>query len=205
LRVLGLIGLLIPLLILGGIVAVIVVAVNRTRRKSDAEGISVSPKDVFIYLLTAATLYISATGVLILLWSLAEYWFPDPYRTFGSRSDGGAVRIGVAMAIVAFPVFVYLTLLVRRKIRSGEIDPASSLRTGFIYFNLFVVAVTALITLMVTVDAFLGGDLTTRFLVRAGGVLLIAGLVYLYYRSELEAAPRNPELVANASEPEVSQ
>lgn len=201
----GLVGLLIPLLVLAGIVAVIVVAVNRTRRKSDAEGVSVSPKDVFIYLLTAATLYISATGVLILIWSLAEYWFPDPYRTFGSRSDGGEVRIGVAMAIVAFPVFVYLTLLVRRKIRSGEIDPASSLRTGFIYFNLFVVAVTALITLMITVDAFLGGDLTTRFLVRAGGVLLIAGLVYLYYRSELEAAPRNPELVTNASEPEVSQ
>ncbi len=201
----GLIGLLIPLLILGGIVAVIVVVVNRSRRKSDAEETSVSPKDVFIYLLTAATLYISATGVLILIWGLAEYWFPDPYRTFRSGSDSGAVRVGVAMAIVAFPVFVYLTLLVRRKIRRGEIDPASTLRTGFIYFNLFVVAVTALITLMVTIDTFLGGDLTPRFLVRAGGVLLIAGLVYLYYRSELEAVLRNPELVTNASEPEVSQ
>ena len=42
---------------------------------------------------------------------------------------------------------------------------------------------------MVTVNAFLNGDLTPRFLVRAGGVLTIVGLVYLYYRSELEAAP----------------
>jgi hypothetical protein len=36
-------------------------------------------------------------------------------------------------------------------------------------------------------------------------VLLIAGLVYLYYRTELEAVPRDRNPVAEASEPEVSQ
>lgn len=196
----GFLGLLIPLLILAGVVALVVVVVNKSRSRSEPEGTAVSPKDVFVYLLTAATLYLSALGLLILIWSLAEYWFPDPFRGFDG-TDSGGVRVGVAMAIVAFPIFVYLTLYVRKKIRSGEIESGSSLRIGFIYFNLFVVAVTALVTLMVTVEAFLGGDLTPRFLVRAGGVLLVAGLVHLYYRSELQAAGGN----AVAKSPEVSQ
>ena len=184
-------GLLVPLillLIVGGIVALVVVAVNRGRQRGAEAGLTVSPKSVFLYLLAAATLYISAIGVLVLIWGLAEYWFPDPYAGFDYGQDGGAVRGGVSMAIVAFPIFIYLSLLVRRKVKSGEIEARATFRTGFLYFNLFFIAVTVLVTLMVTVNAFLNGDLTPRFLIRAGGVLTIVGLVYLYYRSELEAA-----------------
>jgi len=186
--VLGLLVPLILLLIVGGIVALVVVAVNRGRQRGAEAGLTVSPKAVFLYLLAAATLYISAIGVLVLIWGLAEYWFPDPYAGFDYGQDGGAVRGGVSMATVAFPIFVYLSLLVRRKVKSGEIEARATFRTGFLYFNLFLIAVTVLVTMMVTVHAFLNGDLTPRFLVRAGGVLAIVGLVYLYYRSELETA-----------------
>ncbi|MEX0789494.1 MAG: DUF5671 domain-containing protein [Actinomycetota bacterium] len=199
----GLFSLLIPLILIGVVVTVVVVSVNKSREKGVESGEPISPKDIFLHLLAAATLYISAIGVLVLIWGLAEYWFPDPYRGFNSGSDGGAVRGGVSMAIVAFPIFVYLTVLVRRRIKTGELDPMAPLRTGFVYVNLFLVTVAALITLMVTVNAFLAGDLTPRFLIRAGGVLGIVGLIYLYYRSELDAIPlhRSP----NSAEPEVSK
>lgn len=199
----GLFSLLIPLLLIGLVVTVVVVSVNRSREEGAERGEPISPKDIFLHLLAAATLYISAIGVLVLIWGLAEYWFPDPYRGFGSGPDGGAVRGGVSMAIVAFPIFVYLTVLVRRRIKTGELDPLATLRTGFVYVNLFLVTVAALITLMVTVNAFLAGDLTPRFLVRAGGVMGIVGLIYLYYRSELEAVP--PHRSPNSAEPEVSK
>lgn len=195
----GLFSLLIPLMIVGGIVAVVVVSVQRGREKDAAQAVPVSPKDVFVYLLSTVTLYISAAGVLTLIWGLAEYWFPDPFRSsFSSGLGGGGVRVGVSMAIVAFPIFIFLARLVHKKIRSGEINPGSTLRTGFIYFNLFVISVTTLVTMMVTVGTFLGGDLTPRFFVRAGGVLLIVGLVYLYYRNELDSAH------SGGKQPEVS-
>jgi hypothetical protein len=200
----GLIGLLIPLLLIGVVATVVIVSVNKSREAGVDRGNPISPKDIFLHVLAAATLYISAIGVLVLIWGLAEYWFPDPYRGFDSGPDSGAVRAGVSMAIVAFPIFVYLTVLVRRRIKTGELDPLATLRTGFVYVNLFLVAVAALITLMVTVNAFLAGDLTPRFLMRAGGVLGIVGLIYFYYRGELEAIPpqtRSPE----SAEPEVSK
>lgn len=201
----GLIGLLIPLLLVGVVVTVVVVSVNRSREKGVDSGEPISPKDIFLHLLAAATLYITALGVLVLIWGLAEYWFPDSYEGFSSSGpDSGAVRGGVSMAIVAFPIFVYLTVLVRRRIKTGELDPLTTLRTSFVYVNLFVVAVAALITLMVTVNAFLAGDLTPRFLIRAGGVLGIVGLIYLYYRSELEAIPPQTN-GTDSAEPEVSK
>lgn len=200
----GLFGLLIPLILIGVVVTVVVVSVNRSRENGVDSGIPISPKDIFMHLLAAATLYISAIGVLVLIWGLAEYWFPDEFETFNSGADSGAVRGGVSMAIVAFPIFVYLSLLIRRRIKSGELDRLSTLRTSFVYVNLFVVTVVSLITLMVTVNAFLGGDLTPRFLVRAGGVLGIVGLIYLYYRSELETIPAR-RVGKPESEPEVSK
>jgi hypothetical protein len=200
----GLIGLLIPLLLIGLVVTVVVVSVNRSREKGADRGEPISPKDIFLHLLAAVTLYITALGVLVLIWGLAEYWFPDRYRSFSSSGpDSGAVRGGVSMAIVAFPIFVYLSVLVRRRVKTGELDPLATLRTGFVYVNLFVVTATALITLMVTVHAFLAGDLTPRFLMRAGGVLGIVGLIYLYYRSELEAIPQVNGV--SSAEPEVSK
>lgn len=192
---------IVPLVVIGGIVAVVVLAVSRNRREDSSH--SLSPRDIFTYLLAAATLYITASGVLMLVWGLAEYWFPDPLRGFGYSPMDGGVRVGISMAVVAFPIFVYLSMLVRRWVRAGSIQPDAPLRVGFIYFNLFVVAVTTLITLIATVNSFLGGDLTPRFLVRAGGVLAVAGLVYLYYRGELGVAGPNsgpaPEGAGNPS------
>jgi hypothetical protein len=202
--VIGLFGLLIPLILVGVVVTVVVVSVNRSRESGVDSGSPISPKDIFLHLLAAATLYISAIGVLVLIWGLAEYWFPDEFETFNSGADSGAVRGGVSMAIVAFPIFIYLSLLIRRRIKSGELDRLSTLRTAFVYVNLFIVTVVSLITLMVTVNAFLSGDLTPRFLVRAGGVLGIVGLIYLYYRSELEAIPGR-RVVESDSHPEVSK
>ncbi|CAN5882166.1 hypothetical protein BH23ACT12_BH23ACT12_06510 [soil metagenome] len=194
-------GLLMLLVLIGVVVTVVVVSVNKSRESGLDHGEVIAPKDVFVHLLAAATLYISAIGVLVLIWGLAEFWFPDRYRSFDSGTDSGVVRGGLSMAIVAFPIFIYLSLMLRRRIESGELDPHAALRTGFIFVNLFVVTVASLITLMVTVNAFLAGDLTPRFLVRAGGVMGIVGLIYLYYRSELEAIPGRQ----GGTEPEVSK
>lgn len=196
LRVVGLLAVLVPLAIIGAILAAVVLAV---RRRSRAGSWDLAPKQIFLHLLAMATLYISAAGVLILIWGLAEHWFPDPYLTYDYGGDSGAVRGGISMAVVAFPIFLGLALQIRRKTLSGEIPAGSGLRSGFVYANLFVVAVAVLITLMVSVNAFLNGDLTPRFAVRAGGVLLLVGLLYLYYRSELEAGS-----AVSQSQPEVS-
>jgi uncharacterized protein DUF5671 len=184
--VLAMFGILVQLLVFVGIVAAVVMAVSRKRSGTQSTISSTAPRDVFTYLLTAIALYISAAGVILIVWGLADYWFPG----FDSAADlTDNIRGGISMAVVAFPIFVYLNKVARARIRSGETNPDSRLRQAFIYLNLFIAAVVVMVDLMVVIYDFLSGDLTPRFLMKAGGLVVVAVLVFSYYRTELAIEP----------------
>jgi heme A synthase len=178
----------IPLIVIGGIVAGIVWAVNRRRAGPSPAVRATAPRDLFLYLLATVALYISAIGAMMVIAGLADYWFPEPFDR--GELQSGSLRFGLSMLIVAFPIFLYLNRVIHSKIRSGEVESGSTMRAGFTYFTLFVIAVTALVDLMIVVNVYLNGELTPRFAIKAGGVLAMVGLVYLYYRNDLKVAPR---------------
>jgi hypothetical protein len=142
------------------------------------------PRNVFVYLLSLLTLYLTAIGTAVLVWGLADYWFPDPIERF--RSTGG-IRTGISMVVVAFPAFMYLNVYMARKLRSGELPTRSMLRRVMTFVTLFIIALTAIVDLIAILYNFLGGDLTARFAVKAFGILAITGLVFLYYLGELRS------------------
>lgn len=157
---------------------------------------SQGPRSVFIYLLTFLTLYISALGAAILTWGLADHWFQDSLEYYYSNAP---IRSGVSMLIVAFPAFVYLNLYLRRQGSEGLPAERSTVKRVLTYLTLFFIAITVIVDLISVIYTFLGGDLTARFAVRAGGILLIAGFVYLYYLGELRE-PKEPEDHSSASD-----
>lgn len=143
---------------------------------------SSGPRNVFVYLLSLLTLYLSAIGTGVLIWGLADHWFPDPVQP---NSSAGAIRTGISMVIVAFPVFMYMSVYMTRKLESGELPATSVLARIMTFATLFVIAITAIVDLITILYNFLGGDLTARFTVKAFGILAITGLVFLYYLGEL--------------------
>jgi hypothetical protein len=166
------------------------------RRGPDGEpNAPVNPRDIFVYLLGTVALYILALGGLMVVWALAEVWFPERYSQGGSGS--GPLRFGISMIVVAFPLFLFLNHYIRKRIEGHQMDSGARFRLAFSHFNLFLVSVTAIVDLIATVNVFLGGDLTLRFVVKAVAVLVMIGLVYLYYRPDLDsdlvtAAPQAP-------------
>ncbi len=176
----------VPLLLIGGVVAGVVYALNRRRTDSPTAVRVTAPRDFFLYLLATVALYISAIGAMTVIAGLADFWFPEALGR--SELTAGPLRFGLSMLIVAFPIFLYVNRIIHGKIRSGEVEPESTMRAGFTYFTLFVIAVTALVDLMVIVKVYLNGELTTRFLTKAVGVLVIVGLVYRYYQNDLKAS-----------------
>jgi hypothetical protein len=191
--VFGMVAFLVQLLVLAGIVAAVVVAVNRRRSGGGSAINANTPRDVFTNLLTTISLYVSAAGAMLIISGLADYWFPD-LEYLGDPWTENA-RIGISMAVVAFPIFLYLTKLSRARVRSGETRPDSRLRQAFIYLSLFVASVIVLVDLMVVVHDLLSGDLTARFLMKATGLLVLAALVFRYYQLELAIGPAAPPVV----------
>ena len=151
------------------------------------------PRNVFVYLLNFLTLYLSAVGAALLTWGLADHWFEDPLDTY---AGSGPIRSGVAMLVVAFPLFLYLNRVIDRPAGAGSISEPSMVKKALTYLTLFVLAITTIIDLIAVIYVFLGGDLTARFAVRGGGILMIVGFVYAYYLSDLKDPAEPPAAVA---------
>lgn len=140
------------------------------------------PRNVFVYLLNFLTLYLSAFGAAFVIWGLADHWFEDPLDTYVS---GQPIRTGIAMLVVAFPIFLYMNRLIGRSVAAGEMSERSMVKKVLTYLTLFLLAITTIVDLIAVIYNFLGGDLTARFAVRGIGILLVAGFVFLYYLSDL--------------------
>ncbi|CAN5882216.1 hypothetical protein BH23ACT12_BH23ACT12_06520 [soil metagenome] len=153
------------------------------------------PRNVFVYLLNFLTLYLSAIGAALLTWGLADHWFEDPLDTY---VGAGPIRSGIAMLVVAFPLFLYMNRLIGRSVGAGEMSERSMVKKVLTYITLFVLAITSIVDLIMIIYYFLGGDLTGRFAVRGVGILMIAGFVFMYYLSELRE-PKSSAPVVNGA------
>lgn len=179
---------LIPLLLVAGIVIAVVAVVSHVRRdKTEPSVAKGTPRDAFLYLLGTFTLFVCAIGTMVLVSSLAEVLFPAESEF--QDADTSATRFGIATLAVAFPLFLYLSNDIRKRIRRGEMDPGSMLRHSLIYFTMFVLTMTVMIDLMLVVHTFLKGEITARFAMQAVGGLAVAGGVYAYVSSELKIQP----------------
>jgi protein-S-isoprenylcysteine O-methyltransferase Ste14 len=87
--------------------------------------------------------------------------------------------------MVAFPLYVWFTgILVRRLRRNPELR-ASKIRKWLTYLTLFVASATIIADLITLLTRLLQGELTTRFVLKVLVVLVIAVLVFIYYLSDL--------------------
>jgi len=140
-----------------------------------------SPRDFFLHLLAIITLYASAISVLVLLFQYVNILFPDELDYYSRLRYDSLIRSALSVLIVVFPAYIisswilakaYIKNIEKRKLR---------IRKWLIYFTLFVAAVVVIVDLVVLVNHFLGGELTTRFILKVISVFLVTGSIFGYY------------------------
>lgn len=153
--------------------------------RSASNGVKMSPKDFFLYVLAMIALYVSAFSLLALLFEYIDILFPDELETYRDRFSS-AVRFSISSLIIIFPVYLFLTRFLNKDIRAHPEKRNLGIRKWLIYFTLFVAGITIIIDLIMLVNGYLGGELTTRFSLKAFSVLIVAGVVFWYYISALK-------------------
>jgi hypothetical protein len=146
-----------------------------------------SAKDAFLYLLTFATLGTWTIGLGSVMFTLIDRWIKDPLSPSSIyTSEYYEMASSLACIIVAFPVYL---LIMRYIVRELDLHPEkyeSPVRKWLTYIALLLAAGVVVGDLITFLTFFLRGELTTRFVAKAGVVLVIAGGIFWYYLGSLQ-------------------
>jgi hypothetical protein len=143
-------------------------------------------RDAFLHLLSAATLYLSVIAFITLWWQIINFLFPDKLNPQGSGSQIYMTLIwGTSALVVAFPVFVLVSWIIGKDLKSNPVKREAGVRKWLWYITLFVSAITIIIDLVILIFNFLRGDLTTQFFSKSFVVLVVTAAVFGYYLWDL--------------------
>jgi hypothetical protein len=151
---------------------------------------SLSARDAFFYLLLFSSMYIVAFQFGSLLFDFINRAFPDPAATELERFQRDSVRFSVSSLIVALPVFLYMSRLTNRETALDPNKRTSPVRRWLTYLTLFSAACVLIGDVTTLIYSLLGGELTTRFVLKVLVVAAIAGIIFWFYVSDMRADER---------------
>ena len=155
-------------------------------------------RDAFLHLAAFAALYASAVTGISLLFDFVNRLLPDPAFREQARYASAALsgmRWSLAVLLVAFPGFLFLTRFLLREMRREPEKAWSAIRRWLTYLALFVAAVALAIDFITLVYFFLEGDISIRFLLKVAIVGAVATLAFRYYLAAVRMPAR--ELAAS--------
>ena len=144
-----------------------------------------SPKDFFLYVGLVVTLLVSSVSLLNLVFESINSIFPDRLDYYADPYSG-AIRIAIASLFIIFPIYIFISWLIKKDAKMFPEKLSLGVRKWLIYLTLFIAGAAVIIDLIVLINTFLGGEITTRFILKVLSVIVIAGGVFSYYFYDLK-------------------
>ncbi|MEK7107181.1 MAG: DUF5671 domain-containing protein, partial [Patescibacteria group bacterium] len=145
----------------------------------------VTPKDFFLWAGAMVALYVSVFSFISLLFEYINHAYPDPLNYNYVDPYSGGMRFAIASLIVLFPVFLVLMRLIRRDIARIPEKRDLWVRRWALFLTVFAAGAAVIIDLITLINYFLGGDLTTPFVLKVLVVLLVAGGAFLHFLADV--------------------
>jgi len=137
-------------------------------------------KYAFFYLLSFAALIFVGVSVGMIIYSIIDKTVPDALNSYMGSYDA-QLKFAISALIIATPIFYFLTGLIIKGLRKGEIEKDSGIRRWLTYFILLVSSLIILGVLISVINSFLSGELTSRFVLKAITVFVISATVFSFY------------------------
>lgn len=144
-------------------------------------------RDFFLYLAAVITLYASVVSLINLLFTVINTAFPDELSYYVDPYSYG-LRMSVATLIIIFPLYLILMRIVNRDVEQFPERRDIGVRRWLTFLTLFLTGAAIVVDLIVLINTFLGGEITTRFVLKVLVVLGVTGMVFGYYLYELRAS-----------------
>ena len=165
----------------------IFIDMNTTSHKATA-------RDFFLNLFHVGSLFALVIAFLVLVFSVINYFFPDPSRYYYYEGDG--MLTAISILIIAVPALIVTGIYIGKAYKRSPESRDYWVRRWLSYFTLFAAGVTFAVTLIILINGLLRGELTSRFLLKSIFVMAVAAIVSRYYlwdihrEDEKSVAPR---------------
>ncbi|MCX6715436.1 MAG: DUF5671 domain-containing protein [Candidatus Taylorbacteria bacterium] len=137
-----------------------------------------TPKDFFLHLGATVALYAAAVALINLSFNIINYLEPD---ALASYFYSGSIAWPISMLIVLIPLLYVLEWLLVRDIRLIPEKKDLWIRKWRIYLTLFLAGATIIGDLIVLINTYLSGEVTSRFIYKILAILIICGAIFAYY------------------------
>ncbi len=147
----------------------------------------ITAKDFFLHISVIALLYTGVVALLNILFRAINYAYPQINSGYYYGGVSSSISFPVATLIVAFPLFLVLSNILRKSYESDPTRREYSVRRGLVYLTIFVAGAVLAGDLVTILYYFLDGrELTTAFLLKFVSVLVVVGAVFGYYLDDLK-------------------
>lgn len=152
-----------------------------------------TPKNFALQIGSFITLFTSISGLITLLFGIINLNFPDAAEGYWSyESTQSTIRYSIALLVVFFPAFIFLTRKVNQASRA-ESNFYHSLTRWVLYLALMIGGLVLLGDLVAVILTFLNGELTTRFILKAITIFVVVGGAMYYYWQDSKGYWKNNE------------
>ena len=149
-------------------------------------------------------LYSSVFAFIALLFQYINYAFPDPLQNYYySDPFSGSMRFAMATLMVMVPVAILIMRYIRKDIQAVPAKEDLWIRRWVLVLTVFIAGFAAIGDLITLINYFLGGDITTRFVLKVAVLLFVAAGVFFHFLADLRgywnANPGRARIVSYAA------
>jgi len=142
-------------------------------------------KYAFFYMLSLVALIFMAQSTGMIIFQIINKNIIDIIDNYSDFSSN-ALKFAISALIVSAPIFFLTMRQVYKNLYSGKLDKDSGVRKWLTYFIILVSSVVMLGWLIGTINNFLDGELTTKFVLKAITAIFIAAVIFTFYLYDIK-------------------
>lgn len=162
---------------------------------TSTDSTSNTAKFAFFYLLSLVALVFMAVSTGMVAFQIINKYIHDVISQYSGRFSDEQLKFAISALIISTPIFYVLSSIIYKNLFRGKLGKDSGVRRWLTYFILLVSSVVMISWAIAIINGFLGGELTTKFILKALTALVIAAAIFSFYLYDI----RRTEVVGKKS------
>ncbi|MEA3398130.1 MAG: DUF5671 domain-containing protein [Patescibacteria group bacterium] len=138
-------------------------------------------KFAFFYMLSLVALVFTALSSGMIIFQIINKSIIDILEQYSGRYSADQLKFAISALIISAPIFYITMRQIHKNLFSGALDKNSGIRKWLTYFILLVASVVMFGWLIGTINSFLDGELTMKFILKSITAIGISAAVFTFY------------------------